>query len=445
MTAARLLWVPAPYRAGFCVTDDPDTATTAQVRAVYDVLLAHGCPATKAVWPFSPTEPSGIPPLPEEVLRGATLENEDYAACCRSLRDRGVELCLHGASAGNNRRERTLDALSAMRRDFPGSRIFICHAKNAENPYWGEKVTSRAPLRALLRLYATHRSEGATEASPYFWGDACRREALFIRLYRTRRMNTLARNPCMPYADRAKPYVAGWFSATKRSFADCTLPKALERLKRQYGLTVLYQYLHRYADPVTLDIDPAFLEGVQRLGRDPDILVAPAGFMLQRLLLMQGVFLLQHRGALSVLNLNRTRVDNVQILVGNGARAERVDAGSIPADSLVPVPDPRPLTAKGRNAITLDAGGKGSCSLGMRTVHIDRERSAAKTRMVWRVTPEMPEDGHPFRTLSVKEECILFFGQLAIIAREVLLRQRGVRNMRWLQGESIPLEDHRNW
>src|SRR5438876_888015 len=175
-----------------------------------------GLRATKTVWVFPPEEPSGIPGLPTSITHGVTLADPAYLNYCRTLASRGVEIALHGATAGNNRRELIQRAFAVMDANFPPASTYICHAKNADNPYWQEKVVARGPLALALRLYARgHHCSGENPASPYFWGDLCRQRLLYIRLLRTRRINTLAANPSMPYFEREKPLVPGWFSATE--------------------------------------------------------------------------------------------------------------------------------------------------------------------------------------------------------------------------------------
>jgi len=255
MIHARAVWPPYPYQAGFCITDDPDASTFAQTRAVYDYLASRSFVTTKAVWAFDPVEKCGLPAIPDSALRGITLQDEAFFSYCKELHQEGYELCPHGASAGNNKRERTQDALDLFAKHFATPDTFICHSKNADNIYWEDKITSLFPFRALLRAYSNHSCEGEVEKSPYYWGDLCHSRINQIRLHRTRCRNTLRRNPSMPYYDPGKPFVNGWFTATKRSLADCATQIALERLKKDYGLTMLYQYLHRYADSGNVRID----------------------------------------------------------------------------------------------------------------------------------------------------------------------------------------------
>src|SRR5512144_1100258 len=104
MARAELRWPPHPWRAGFTVTDDADAADPAAVRAVYDVLDAHGLRVTRTVWAFAPEEPCGIPAMPARMQRGVTLDDPGYLRYCERLAERGFEIALHGATAGNNRR-----------------------------------------------------------------------------------------------------------------------------------------------------------------------------------------------------------------------------------------------------------------------------------------------------------------------------------------------------
>jgi hypothetical protein len=131
MTKSRIIWPPFPYEAGFCITDDPDASTFAQTRAVYDYLMAKSVVTTKAVWLSEPAARCGIPPVPDSALRGITLADPDYAAYCRELGSSGFELCPHGASAGNNSRERTEEALRVLAEQYSTFDTFICHSKNA--------------------------------------------------------------------------------------------------------------------------------------------------------------------------------------------------------------------------------------------------------------------------------------------------------------------------
>jgi hypothetical protein len=80
------------------------------------------------VWPFRPDAPCGIPATPSSTLRGMTLQDKDYLEYCQALQHAGFEVCLHGASAGNNPREKTKRALAFLEEHLGPSDTFICHS-----------------------------------------------------------------------------------------------------------------------------------------------------------------------------------------------------------------------------------------------------------------------------------------------------------------------------
>lgn len=458
--AAEVVWAPWPHRAGFAVTDDTDAAEPGSVRAVYDLLRTLNLRTTKTVWAFAPEEPCGIPATPSSTLRGATLEDRAYRAYCERLAAAGFEVCLHGASAGNNRRARTVAALDLAERLFGRSGTFICHSKNADNPYWEEKTAPNAPLRALLHLYSRHRCFGEVAGSPYFWGDVCRARVRWIRLFRTRNPNTLAENPSMPYVEPGKPYVRGWFAATKRSFHDCTTPEALDRLVDAHGLTVLYQYLHRYAHGGAPD--PAFRADAERLAADSRILVAPAAEVLGRLQQLQRVFVGYREAEAWVFNTGGAALDAFQLRLPEGARCTSpgvmhhgayLRLPTVPAGTPLPLTFDRSVRFAGPRTARLDAAGHGRLRAGAATVYLNRGAEAWHPPASGAVQPGrafvVPDAGWtPEEALAVapqSERVRLFLQQTGIIAREVATRKRSLSTARFLGAATIPLEDHANW
>ena len=420
MADAELRWPPYPYRAGFTITDDTDASELPAVRAVYDVLAAHRVRVTRTVWAFRPEEPCGIPPMPAQMQRGITLEDPDYLRYCERLGAEGFEICLHGATAGNNRRALIERAFAQLDRHFPRAWTYICHAKNADNPYWQEQAVPRGPLRwAVSGFVHAYRCSGEDPASPYFWGDLCRERVRYIRLYRTRQPNVLAVNPSLPYFEPEKPFVRGWFTACKRSFTHVTRHEVLGALERDWGLCVLYQYLFRWADPLVGGARPGFVDGVERLVEHPRIWCDTTSRLLDRLRLVQGVFVSARGHELWLVNTHAEPVDQLQ--VETAARPRAAPAGVRAEDGVLVVPRlgpgerlrlelDRPVTARGRTAVPVDTPGL-----------------APRTRA------------------SEREITGLFLGQAAIVGREVLMRGRKLDHQRWLGADTIALEDHDAW
>lgn len=462
---AKLVWPPHPYKAGFCITDDTDAATFEQIKAVYDFLLARNFRTTKTVWAFKPTDRCGIPPVPDSALRGITLEDQRYLDYCRKLHESGFEICLHGASAGNNTRECTLKAFDFLEHNVGACDTFICHSKNADNLYWEHRVTSLPILRGLLKHYSKHSCSGEVESSPFFWGDLCKEKINQIRLFRTRSTDTLKSNPSMPYFDRRKPFVNGWFTATKRRIIDCATEQARELLKRRYGLTVLYQYLFRYADPKTLELDPRFTRAIDCLAGDPGILVDTVSHIMRRLRLIQGLFLAHDRGRFWLVNVNKEDVNDVQIALAGGLSHVSSDCGVsiqdgslvlplVPASAVVAVNTDQRLHFEGRRCRAVDRDKHVAWKLSFGTLFANLSESP------WKVGADLTVKAHSFilqsqrapgdraslSCLTVAEELRLTLGQLRIIAREVLFKGRHLNVDAYLDDtQEIKLENHDNW
>ncbi len=433
------------------------------MRIVYDFMDSLGLRATKTVWVFPPEEPSGIPALPTSISRGVTLADPAYLSYCRTLASRGVEIALHGATGGNNRRELIQCAFAVMDANFPPASTYVCHAKNADNPYWQEKVVARGPLALALRQYArSHRCSGEDPASPYFWGDLCRQRLRYIRLLRTRRINTLAANPSMPYFEREKPLVPGWFSATKRSFREATSVEALDELERDWGVCVLYQYMCRHVDNSTGNVLPSFAAAAERLAARGRVWTDTVTRLLDRLRLMQGVFMASRGNELLLVNTNDEVVEGAQIDVEAelSSRSEdvRAEDGIVVIQQLVPgelrhLSFTVPVRAVGRTALAISRDGTGRADFGHgRFLLNTSERSweaepgvrVAPGSFALRFAPGL-EDLQPRSRASDMELTRLFVEQSAIIAREVLFKGRPLDTNRLVSDETVMLGNQDTW
>lgn len=451
MKKYRLIWPPAPFSAGCTVVDDTDAATHGQVKAVYDFLKKKNFPITKTVWAFEADEKCGLPALPDSTLRGVTLEDAEYAHYCKDLLESGFEICLHGASAGNNKRGKQQAALDLIREEYGAPGTFICHSKNADNLYWEENVTALQPFRYLLGLYSKHNCSGERPDSEYFWGDLCREHVRYIRLLRTRNTNTLAANPSMPYHDPAKPFVRSWFSATKRSLRDCSTEKALRRLRRESGLTVLYQYMHRYADPATHELDPDLIEAVDRITEDRDIYIAPVSTMMARLESLQRVFVFFRNENYWMVNLNDHDVPRIQ-LAGDPQTDERLEMPLMKARSMAGFHLPKGTRVVGSRVIRLRSDGTATYKMKSGSLFVNcssEPRNATGGRTVdptsWLLEMRDHVGSEHLSILPRHEEARLLLGQTAIILREFMFKGRSIRSEKYLGSDKIKLEDHSNW
>lgn len=465
MTYAKVIWPPYPYEAGFCISDDPDASTLMQTRAVYDFLLSKSFVTTKAVWVFEPETRCGVPAIPDSALRGIALADQNFASYCTELHKNGFELCLHGASAGNNTRARTQNAFLILAEKYGTSDTFICHSKNADNIYWEDKTTSLFPFKPLLALYSKHTCSGEIPTSPFYWGDVCSSKINQIRLYKTRCCNTLKRNPSMPYYDPRKPLVNGWFSATKRTLAHCADDFEIEQLKKENGLTVLYQYLHRYANPQTNALDRDFVRSINRLSGDSKLLVQTVSSMMKRLRQIHGVFVVFHHKSFWLINVNDEAIDNLQI------RTERPLAIDAQDDSVVGVGCsivikylPRNsvkhfrvsdvIAFSHKNSFPLNQSRRIRSSLPFGELLINLSEDVLRTPDNKIIPPgsfflktQHSGTGIPLLSrLSPREECDLLFDQIGLIAREVMFKGRSLNIQEYLDtSREIPMENYDNW
>jgi hypothetical protein len=462
---AKVIWPPFPYKAGFCVTDDTDAATFEQIEAVYNFLSSSAFLTTKTVWPFAPSDKCGIPPTPGSTLRGVTLQNSRYLQYCKMLHSKGFEICLHGASAGNNLRESTLKAFEFLNKEIGCSDTFICHSKNAENIYWNNKITSLFPFNYLLKLSSNYECSGEIPISPYFWGDICRDNINQIRLYRTRGINTLKKTPSMPYSDPDRPLVNGWFSATKRSFKDCAKKEEQERLVAENGLTVLYQYLHRYAGPDGKTLNGQFMESVESILSNSSIKVDTVSNTMSRLRLIQGVFIFYEDKTIWIVNGNRVPVKSLQIilekpasLISEGSTVQNlgktITIKEIAANSIVKFESDKAVKIQGRRCYAT-RGRKFLCrKIAHAKLYVNLSDSDWQISEKSRIRPksfylEAPQSGTGLAQLShltFTEESFLILGQLWIIAREIIFKGRSLSSTKYLDdSKEIKLENHDNW
>jgi hypothetical protein len=415
------------------------------------------------VWLFKPREPSGLPHVVQD--NSETLENLEYYEYCKELAKNGFEICLHGATSGNNKREETLKALEILNKDFNGAKTFIGHCKNAENIYWGEKVPTTPILKFLLKLYSKHKFLGEDPKSEYFWGDACQRYVRQIRLYRTRNPDTLSSNPSMPYFEPEKPYVNSWFSATKRSFCDVTTDTALTKLMNNNGLTILYHYMVVYVDKKTNQISSQFLEDSQRLTGNKSIWIANVDSLLTRLKKIQKIFLFYSDTFFFVVNVDETSTNDFQIRFNPPVDSIRsgdcnfswegdvLRIYDIPPEGVLKFETDFRISFSGRNVFKLKRGQCASLNRGGKTLCFNfssKEWLNKKGQVVPSCgflvdTPKEHDSLKPLSILPKTEYYRLFFEQFWIIFREILFKGRILDPKKYLNSSKSGMNGYENW
>ena len=234
------LW-PSGARFAFSVLDDTDDSTLDNVGPLYAMLREYGLRTTKTVWPLDCPEGS------RNFFAAETLQDKRYLDFVHELVQAGFELASHGATMESSRRERTLEGLELIRREFGRyPRLFCNHGQNRENLYWGSKRFRSAPLRLLSRALGRRDGdayEGDVDGSPFFWGDVCRDVIEYVRNFTFERVNLLEVDAAMPYHVASAPYVRYWFSTADapdvHAFNRLLTRERIDRLEAEGGLCIV--------------------------------------------------------------------------------------------------------------------------------------------------------------------------------------------------------------
>jgi hypothetical protein len=227
----------------FTIFDDTDGATVDNIASIYALLSDLGFRITKSAWPLaSPEAPA---------WRGATCGDPNYLAFVHQLKAQGHEIGYHHASCVSSERQRTIDGIARFKEQFGPPEVGSNHYDNLESLYWGPaRVTGLARWAyKLMTRFKSLNYQGHIEASPYFWGDVCRREIAFFRNFVFADINTLKKCPYMPYADAARPMANAWYASSDGGNGDsfCRLisPENQDRLDGERGCCIVYTHLAR--------------------------------------------------------------------------------------------------------------------------------------------------------------------------------------------------------
>lgn len=238
----NMLW-PNNKKFAFAIVDDTDEATVSKVKPVYDFLHEVGLTATKTVWIFPSRDEFG----------GETLSDKAYADFIRALAANGTEIGFHGAGSGDFSRAEIIEALEIFKKmigNYP--ELFINHAFNSHNLYWGEKRFTPLVgiLYRLIKQFMDMKdvpSQGEVEGSPSFWGDVAKQEIKYMRNRVYSSLNTSKADPYMPYIDKAKEkYSNYWFSSSDgynlEAFLKLLSYKNIDKLEKERGCSIVYTH-----------------------------------------------------------------------------------------------------------------------------------------------------------------------------------------------------------
>ena len=224
------------------------------------------------------------------------------------------------------------------------------------------------------------------------------------------------------------------------------------------GLTVLYQYMHRYANKRGEKLDPQFQKDAERLAGESRILVDTTARIMERLRLMQGIFIGHQGDNIWIFNTNRSEVREVQIHLPSDyyllfdemkttlvkVEKEILRIPSLPPQGLQMLCFNKPVWIHSARSFRFNNKGRGTCQFGHATFHASFETDDPVPAWSLALSHNL-EGPYPLSGLSHRESQRLFYGQMAIILRELFLRQRYLNAEKFLTMSPHPLEDHGNW
>ena len=257
---------PGGARFAFSIFDDADDATVANSAPVYRLLAEHGIRTTKSVWVYPP----------RGVSTGESLLDPSYRAWIEQLIAEGFEIGLHNVGDGGFDRREILAGLDIFR-EVVGSdpRVHANHVSNPDCIYWWDRrfewPVSLAYRIAYRLIHGRRRRQrGEDPASPHFWGDVCKDRVRYIRNLTFNDIDTLRRDPRMPYQVRSKAtYSNLWFSSSDgqkiAEMRDLLAPANLDALEARGGVSIVYTHFAAgFVDGAGV-IDPVFRERIADL------------------------------------------------------------------------------------------------------------------------------------------------------------------------------------
>lgn len=226
----------------FTIVDDTDGATVENIKPIYDYLYQKGMLTTKTVWVYPP----------RDYFPGESLENSEYCAYVKNLKEKGFEIALHDAGSGEFSGTEIRAALEKFKNifgDYP--KMNINHGDNPSGMYWCGKRFS-APVAKMYDFYKKKKgtfveSKGDVPESASFWGGACKEHIKYIRNRVYGELNLLKRDKYTPYREKRKDtYSNYWFSSSDAMTADMFVKllsrKNVDKLEKEHGCAIIYTH-----------------------------------------------------------------------------------------------------------------------------------------------------------------------------------------------------------
>lgn len=278
---------PRGSKFAFTVFDDTDNATIANCKPVYDYLIEKGVLTTKSTWVY-PTRGK---------YSGCSLDDPEYLNWLQRIEEAGSEVALHNVGDGDFSREEILSGLDDFEKKMGHPpKVHSNHVSNFDNLYWWDRRFVW-PINLLYRLafFLKRRKAvplgGDIEHSEHFWGDVSQKKIKYVRNLTFTEINTLNRDPEMPWYDSSKPYVNYWFSSSDghnvEVFNDLLARENLDKLENEGGLCIVYTHFASGFVDADGNLDPTFKNRIDDLA-SRNGWFAPCGTVLDYLLERSG-------------------------------------------------------------------------------------------------------------------------------------------------------------
>lgn len=207
------------------------------------------------------------------------------------------------------------------------------------------------------------------------------------------------------------------------------------------------------------------MKSVESILSNSSIKVDTVSNTMQRLRLIQGVFIFFEEKTIWIVNTNQVPVKSLQIILEKTAslfseeskvetRGKTVAITEVAANSIVKFKSDKAVTIQGRRSYAA-RGRKFFCQkIAHAKLYVNLSDSDWQIPDTSRIRPksfylEAPQSGTGLAQLSnltFGEELFLILGQLWIVTREILFKGRSVNSTKYLDdSKEIKLEDHDNW